>query len=147
MTHNAVPFVDRSGQATNGLQWQLVCRPNDDTLAARQTTWEFDRVLRADRMDIYYLTLHFWPDLPEESENAVFYSRHCDSRRIGIYYTTVRPLCETPVFAQRGWRRRYHAFSQILKSQQMRSARIGTYGDVRGFLIPMDSKKPLPSPR
>lgn len=48
----------------------------------------------------------------------VFYARHLDSRFVGVYYATVRPLCEGPLFARRGWYRRFPALCRTLEAQR-----------------------------
>ncbi|AWV68255.1 m170 protein [Murid betaherpesvirus 1] len=135
---NALAFVRLSGRSSEGVYWELCARPRDVYGAG-----DLDR--RSDaRPDahlplapagmspetVFYRALGVNPlEAPPRGHVrgpwAAFYTRAVDSRFLGMYYAVARPLCERPLFAQRGWRQRHPVVAHQLRAQARQAADVG----------------------
>nr|WEG68882.1 protein m169 [Mastomys natalensis cytomegalovirus 1]WEG69018.1 protein m169 [Mastomys natalensis cytomegalovirus 1]WEG71246.1 protein m169 [Mastomys natalensis cytomegalovirus 1] len=132
MTHNEIGFIQHEGIASNGVAWELQCPPGTRTYDTDFSAAAFYRFLDGDRYELLFRAKGRLAPCPEIGfpgcvGGAEFYSRFLDSRRLHVYYTTVRPIAERPVFAQRGWRRRYPTLARALDAQSRRAAETGEY--------------------
>lgn len=130
MTHNEIGFIQHEGIASNGVAWTLQCPPGTRDYDTDFSADAFYRLLEGDRYELLYRAKGRLAPCPEIGfpgcvAGLEFYARTLDSRRIPLYYTSVRPLAERPVFAQRGWRRRYPTLARTLDAQSRRAAETG----------------------
>ncbi|AWV68091.1 m169/m168as protein [Murid betaherpesvirus 1] len=143
---NAVPFVPYAGIGHNLRRWELQCRPTDTELATFSATSSFmsPKVFGDDSRCRLFCCCPYDPREPYGPHplGVAFYLPDLDSRRIAVYYTTVRPISERPLFAQRGWRRRYRAFAKILDTQERRATEKGD--NLSGWLSVLDMNPPSP---
>ncbi|AWV68254.1 m169/m168as protein [Murid betaherpesvirus 1] len=146
---NEVPFVPYAGIGHNLRRWELTRRPTDTGLATFSATSSSlsPKVFGDDSCCRIFCRCPRDPREPYGPHplGVAFYLPDLDSRRIGMYYTSVRPISDRPLFAQRGWRRRYQTIAKILDAQQRRAAERGD--NLAGWLSVLDLNSPPPPSR
>ncbi|CCE57001.1 m170 protein [Murid betaherpesvirus 1] len=135
---NELAFVRLSGTTTAGVYWELCARPRDVYGVGdldRRADARPDAHLPLPPAGMAHETVFFRargvnPLEPPSRRNvrgpwASFYTRTVDSRFLGVYYAVARPLCERPLFAQRGWRQRHPVVADQLRAQARQAADVG----------------------
>lgn len=136
---NDIPFIPHEGTASNGIPWSMPSWDHVFDLFSLKTTvsdltaYDEDPLDEDARVQAYAeqtvdnraLYSKVGPCLPldeilgwDPPGYAVFFGRSLDSRMTGMYYTGARPLCDRPLFAQRGWKRRFPAVARTLAAQK-----------------------------
>ncbi|AWV68092.1 m170 protein [Murid betaherpesvirus 1] len=135
---NELAFVRLTGTSSEGVYWELCARPRDVYGGGdldRRSDARPDAHLPLPpagmaQETVFYRARGVNPLEPPSRRDvggpwASFYTRRVDSRFLGVYYAVARPLCERPLFAQRGWRQRHPVVAEQLRAQARQAADVG----------------------